>query len=177
MKVMRVLLVLTIAGVWVLAIAAWPSLPDRIPIHFDIAGRADGWADKSAWWWFALPALATLVGALLGLLLPRWMLAMARTNSRWLNVPRKQQFMALPLDARERAIEAPMPWLLALACCVQVLIGWIVFGSARVAAGEWATLPPVSSFVAIGLVLACAVGLAVAGIRAVRREVERAGAG
>jgi uncharacterized membrane protein len=171
---MRVALLLSMLAVWVLAVVAWPSLPERIPIHFDAGGRPDGWVPKSFGWWFAMPALATGIGALLGIVLPRWMVAMARANSRWLNVPRKQQFMALPADARERAIRAPMPWLLVLACGVQALIGWIVHGSARVAAGEWATLPPVPSFVLIGSVLAGAVGLAFAGTRAVRREIERA---
>ncbi len=171
---MHVALVLSMLGVWALALAAWPSLPERIPVHFDLHGRADGWVDRSPGWWFLLPALATAIGVLLGFALPRWMLAMARANSRWLNVPRKQQFMALPVDARERAIRAPMPWLLALACGVQLLIGWIVHGSARVATGAWATLPPLPSSLTIGTVLACTAGLTVAGLRAVRRELERA---
>jgi uncharacterized membrane protein len=174
---MRALLVLAMLGPWALAIAAWPELPERIPIHFDAAGRPDGWAGKSAWWWFALPALATAIGALLAFGLPRWMVAMARSNSPWLNVPRKQQFMALPVDARERAIRAPLPWLTALACCVQVLIGWIVHGSARVASGEWDVLPAPPSFVLVGTVIACAIGLAIAGTRAVRVEIDRAARG
>jgi uncharacterized membrane protein len=171
---MRVVLVLSLLAVWALAAIAWPKLPARVPIHFDAAGRPDGWVERSAWWWFALPALATVLALLLGFALPRWMVAMARANSRWLNMPRKAEFMALPADARERAIRAPLAWLVLLACLLQVLVGWIVFGSARVATGAWATLPAPTSFVLIGAVLACAIGLAVAGSRAVRREVERA---
>jgi uncharacterized membrane protein len=174
---MRVVLAVSMLAVWLLAAFAWSDLPDRVPIHFDAAGRPDGWVARSAFWWFALPALATTFGLLLGVALPRWMVAMARANSRWLNVPRKAEFMALPIDARERAIRAPMAWLVLLACLLQALVGWIVFGSARVATGAWATLPAPASFVMIAAVLACAIGLAVAGSRAVRREVESARAG
>jgi hypothetical protein len=55
-----------------------------------------------------------------------------------------------------------------------VLLAWIQFGTAQVAAGTWAVLPPVASFALVGAILVAAVGLAVAGSRAVRREIERA---
>lgn len=174
---MRIVTLLAMLSVWVLAAVAWPELPERIPVHFDIGGRADRWVAKSAVWWFLLPALATAVGLLLALALPRWMVAMARSNSPWLGVPDKRRFAALPVEARERAIRTPLPWLHALATCVQVLIGWTVHGSARVATGAWQTLPSVPSFVLVGTLLACAGGLTVAGVRAVRREIMRTHAG
>ncbi len=174
---MRATLLLSMLAVWALAAAAWPQLPARVPIHFDLAGRPDGWAARSALWWFLLPAFATTIGVVMGWLLPRWMLAMARANSRWLNMPRKAEFMALPLAARERAVQAPVDWLRALVVGVQALVGWIVYGSARVAAGDWQALPPAVSFVLLGAVLACAIGLGIAGARSVRREVERASSG
>lgn len=43
----------------------YPSLPQQVPVHFNLWGRADGWADKSIWSVFgltlALPALLALV--------------------------------------------------------------------------------------------------------------------
>jgi len=174
---MRALLLLSMLAVWALAAAAWPQLPARVPIHFDLSGRPDGWAARSAWWWFLLPALATTIGAMMGWLLPRWMVAMARANSRWLNMPRKAEFMALPVAARERAVHAPLAWLSALVVGVQALTGWIVYGSARVAVGDWQALPPVVSFALVAALLACASGLGIAGARSVRREVERASSG
>lgn len=170
---MRTALVVAMGVVWALAVAAWPGLPERMPCHFDFAGRPDRWTTTSGWAWFALPALGTALGILFGFMLPRWMVALARANSRWLNVPHKAQFAALPAEARERAIRAPLVWLRALACCVQGLLGWIVFGSARVADGRWQVLPSAPAFGMVGALLGCAVGLAVAGSRAVRREVER----
>jgi uncharacterized membrane protein len=171
---MRIVLLASLLAVWGLALAAWPELPDRIPVHFDALGRPDGWAARHAAWWFLLPGLGTVLGVGVGILLPRWMVALARANSPWLNVPRKREFMALSADARERAVRAPAACLTWLAIMVQVLLGWIVHGSARVAVGDWTVLPPVPTFVLIGGLLAIVAALVVAGARAVGREVERA---
>ncbi|WP_237210478.1 DUF1648 domain-containing protein [Rothia nasimurium] len=43
----------------------YPSLPQQLPVHYNLWGRADGWAEKSIWsvfgLTFALPALLALV--------------------------------------------------------------------------------------------------------------------
>jgi uncharacterized membrane protein len=55
------------ASYWIIAvaltvaacgIAAWlyPSLPDRVPIHWNIEGKVDGWGDKS-WATFLMPGI------------------------------------------------------------------------------------------------------------------------
>jgi hypothetical protein len=172
---MRALLAVLMGVVWALAAVAWPDLPPRIPIHFDLAGYADGWADTSVWAWFALPALGTLLGVVFGFLLPRWMLGMARTKSRWLNVPHKAAFLSLPVESRERVVRVPLGWLHAIACCVQGLLGWLVLGSARVADGRWDVLPSWPGFTMLAVLLGCALGLAIATSRAVQREVVSCG--
>ena len=156
---------------WVLAGWWWGELPERIPIHFDGFGNADGWAQRSWWAWFAMPVLATGIALGFGLVLPRVMVALAKSNSPWLNVPNKKAFTALPEDARVRAVRGPATWLSGLAIAVQVLFVWITFGSARVATGAWSRLPPGPSYALIAAVLACAACLAVAAHRAVRREI------
>ena len=30
---------------WTGALVGWTQLPERFPIHFDVAGRPDGWAN------------------------------------------------------------------------------------------------------------------------------------
>lgn len=171
---MHILLIASMLVVWGLAVAAWPHLPERIPLHFGIEGRPDRWGTTTWWAWFGLPALGTSIGVAMGFLLPRWMVALARRNSRWLNVPHKRLFMALPVAARERAVLAPVPWLHALVCCWQVLLGYLVFGSARVADGRWSALPTVPLFLLLAVLLACVVGLLMASSRAVRSEAARA---
>lgn len=170
---MRLLLVLSMLAVWGLAAWLWPGLPERVPIHFDLAGNPDRWAAKSWWSWFALPALGTALGAGLGLFVPWWMVRLARANSPWLNVPWRERFRALPTEARVRAVQGPAPWFAALAICVQVLLGWIAYGSARVASGVWTALPPGPSFVGLLLVLGTAAAGAAMGAAAVRREIRR----
>lgn len=171
---LRLLLLAAIAAPWGIAAVAWPELPARIPMHFDAAGRPDGWGETSAWLWFSLPAFGTVLTLALGLGLPRWMAALARANSPWLNVPNKRAFAALPEAARVRAVVGPAKWLAVLALAIQSLLAWIVFGSARVASGAWDVLPPWPSYGLLAVVLACAGCLAVAGSRAVKREIAAA---
>jgi len=73
---------------------AYPGLPGRIPVHFNASGNADCWAEKSRGLWFALPIVALGFTGLMYLM----SLAVkgARRNSRWLNIPHKAQFLALP---------------------------------------------------------------------------------
>ena len=46
-------------------VALYPSLPDPIPVHFDVAGHPDGWAAKSVWSVFGLLIIAAGVVVLL----------------------------------------------------------------------------------------------------------------
>jgi uncharacterized membrane protein len=46
---------LTVAA-WALAAWLYPSLPQRVPTHWNIEGKVDGWGDKS-WATFLVPAM------------------------------------------------------------------------------------------------------------------------
>ena len=48
------------------ALSECPSLPDRIPIHFDVWGKPDAWTDKSLRAVMLLPVLCLYLGATLG---------------------------------------------------------------------------------------------------------------
>lgn len=170
MRVLRFVLVAMIVVNFAIAAAAWPTLPERIPIHFDAAGNADGWAARSVWTWFALPALGAVIGVGVGMVLPALTMRMARVNSPWLNVPDKKAFSALSTAARERVIASSMAWLVAIAIAAQAVLGFVAFGSAKVAVGAWSRLSPWPAWCLIGSILVCAVGLVIASHRAVRRE-------
>ncbi len=147
-----VLLTLSQALLWWRAVAWWPEIPQRFPIHFNLAGTPDGWANKSILGWFGLPALSLAMAAfLLGI---GWCIGwMTRTSPMLINVPRKQLFLALSPQGR-LVIVAPvrvfLTWVTAL---VTLLFLWIVEGSARVAVGLDATLSSWPVFVMIGLIL------------------------
>jgi len=73
---------------------AYPRLPGRIPVHFNASGNADCWAEKSRGLWFALPIVALGLTGLMYLM--SLAVSGARHNPRWLNIPHKAQFLALP---------------------------------------------------------------------------------
>lgn len=52
----------------VVAIIAYPCLPDRIPVHFNIEGQVDNYADKSIFSVFLLPMISIGTYLLMGLL-------------------------------------------------------------------------------------------------------------
>lgn len=55
---------MVVAGMFVLALAVFPWLPERIPVHWNVRGEVDGWADR----WpgaFIVPLIALGVWLLL----------------------------------------------------------------------------------------------------------------
>ncbi len=50
---------LLLLAVWFRAVRDFPGLPPRIPIHFNILGRFDGWGPR--WMIFFLPAISSLL--------------------------------------------------------------------------------------------------------------------
>lgn len=50
---------LLVVTIWILVAVNYDSLPDEIPTHFDLRGRADAYGDKSTIW--GVPAIATLL--------------------------------------------------------------------------------------------------------------------
>lgn len=95
---MRRFVIALLIAFWVFCIIAWPSLPERIPIHYNMRGRPDGWADALVGW-FALPAVATLTILFFQVIVR----AAAVTPNYW-NVPEKQRFLALTEEQRRPII-------------------------------------------------------------------------
>lgn len=60
---------LLLAAMWASALAVYPRLPERIPIHWNLQGEVDGWGGRAAA--FLAPAIGTALAALLVLVLPR----------------------------------------------------------------------------------------------------------
>jgi uncharacterized membrane protein len=58
-KIIEITGYVLLIGLWVFAIVSYRTLPDVIPIHFDVRGEADGFGDKGAV--FGLPAMAVIM--------------------------------------------------------------------------------------------------------------------
>lgn len=167
---LRFTLILAMLAVWALAAQAWPDLPERIPMHFDISGQPDAWVAKGWWSWFGLPALATGLGGVFGLLLPAWTRRLAARNSPYLNVPDKRRFAQLSEAARVRVLQPMQSGLAVVGLAVQGLFAWIVHGCAQVAVGSWDALPAWPAIGMVVAVLAAALGMTLGCRRAIRRE-------
>jgi len=174
---MRALLVLAAIAVWVLAIAYWSELPSQIPMHFGLNGDPNRFADKSIVSWFWMPTMAAVFAVGLGFLLPRWVRAMAVTNSALLNIPDQKRFRALPTEARVRVVDATMAPMLVMAIVLQLLFAWIVYASAQVALSRWQGLPMWPTLTIVFVVLLCAASLVVVSNRTVANEVALHAAG
>jgi uncharacterized membrane protein len=64
----EVVLVCFIAIPYIYLATIWDQLPERVPIHFNLKGEADGWGDKSTY--LFLPGLVTGITYILLLLIP-----------------------------------------------------------------------------------------------------------
>jgi uncharacterized membrane protein len=98
---------------WLLPLAAISSLPDQVPVHFDMSGNPDRYASKNSWeMWFG-----GYVGTFLGVLV----LGLLKIPGSY-NMPRKAEIALLPLRQRERLHDLMREMLLALFCTVQALV-------------------------------------------------------
>jgi uncharacterized membrane protein len=133
---------LVLSAMWWRAAWWYPRLPDRIPIHFNMAGTPDGWAAKSIATWFLNPSLATLLAlALTGaglVMIP----ALARRKPQLINIPSKERFLALDADARAAAVAPVGTFMLFEATLLCGLFLWIVETSGRVATGAATAAQP-----------------------------------
>jgi hypothetical protein len=121
-----------LAVLWGLAATWWPTLPAKIPLHFDAAGVPDRWGPASVANWFMLPFIATWITAMIGgiaIFLP----SLARHWPGIVNVPQKKRWVALPPEERIRTAE-PIRWMLGLVgLLANALFVWILWGTRWVA--------------------------------------------
>lgn len=100
MRVARVLNLAALAGLAGWSVWAYQTLPTTYPIHFDLVGRPDRWAEKGPWLWAGLPLLAVALSAVFS-----WARPLARRAPGLLNVPRKQLYLELDAAGRERILD------------------------------------------------------------------------
>ncbi len=84
------------------ALLVFVRLPERIPIHFDLAGNPDGFAGTSLGSWFLLWFTSVGCGVLFG-----WFsLRLDRIRPSYYSLPRRDEFIALPAPAKSRVFAA-----------------------------------------------------------------------
>lgn len=152
-------LVAGLVVVW-LAVLAWQVavLPDRVPTHFDSAGRADGWSSRTGALASSLllPLVIALPLPLLSRLALRWPAAISAPNRDWwtATAPRLRRF--------ERLLREDL-WLIA-ASMIGALIGvQVAITDAAVAGADslpsaYSRGPLIVAAVGMGLVLVRVLG-------------------
>lgn len=85
----------------------YPRLPERVASHFDAAGRADGWSSRSEYlttWLWSLGLVALLIPAL------QWLMRVV--PARYINMPRRNYWLAPEREACTR--QAMSQWIFLL---------------------------------------------------------------
>ena len=170
MRFVAALWLLSLASMW--AVAAWlyPDLPERIPMHFGSDGTPDRYVERTVWNWCLLPGIGTLLAGLLGAVLPAWFRRMSDAGSKWLNMPDQRSFLALPADARRRALQPLVAVLRLIAVLLAALFSFVLFATAKVASGAWPTLPSLPTWLLLAGMMALSVLSIPLGVHAVARE-------
>ncbi|MBP7865911.1 MAG: DUF1648 domain-containing protein [Acidobacteria bacterium] len=123
----------------IVGIVAWHGLPSRVPVHFDLAGRPDRWAGRGwevAVLFFMLPwATAALFFAAAAL--TRW----SFRHPRWINIPNKEAFLALPPERQADYRDLVVEFLFAVGVAIETILLTAVLAVIQVASGPGGRLP------------------------------------
>ena len=146
--VYHVLNVLLIAAAGVMALQAWPQLPERMAIHFGADGTANGWAGKGfgVAMLAALPVFITAVMYGIMLLVP-WM----RRNPGLVNVPNKAKFLALSDEGREPIFALIKEMMAAMAVSANITFAAVNYGALQTAMGKLDRFPAAYVMPTLGL--------------------------
>jgi uncharacterized membrane protein len=138
------LVLLVVAAMSAYALSHYDEMPDRIPVHFDAAGRPDGWARKALVEILLLPAMTLVLGGFLVA-----MAAMMPHAKRGLRHPGT----ARSAEAGRRFRIAISRFLCAVAVAVTGVFALIHTGQVRTALGQAASLGPLVLIVTAGMIL------------------------
>lgn len=148
------------------SLLVWPGLPAEIPIHFGDSGEPDRWADTTVLSWFGLPTLALALAG--SLYLVAWL---APVRPRWINLPDRERFLALPEGARGPVYRRVQTLLYLVATLILVVFGLVQLAVYREAMGSLG-----SGYIIAVLVVSVLSGpvLAIFGIVGLQRAVDEA---
>jgi uncharacterized membrane protein len=128
------------------AALVFDRLPARIPVHFGVDGAADAWSAPGLGSWF----LIVVVSAVLALAVAAGALAVFRIPPKWMNLPRKAEFLQLPEPERRAVLGVVAAFTLLLGAIVCLGLLAIHALVALAAFGLVATFPVAVPFAVIG---------------------------
>lgn len=168
-RLLDALAVALLLGMLLRAAQSWPTLPARIPLHFDAQGSPDGFGPRASF--LMLPAIAVSLSALLWLVSASTRAA-ASGSAGLLNLPDKPRFLSLNPEGRRRALEPTQLFLAWTRLLLVALFLWIQEGVREVALGQRSGLPPWPVALFVGGLAAGLLPLSAATRAAIRAAAE-----
>ena len=107
-----------------LSLNAYPDLPERIPLRFDLSGEPARWGASSLLSWMLLPLIGVGTVAFLYItaaVVPRY--------PRSFNVPDKKKFLALPPQLQQWVMRGILNVMHVLSTTILVTFGAIQYGA------------------------------------------------
>lgn len=118
----RLLNLVLLAALFAGSAWAYPRLPGRIPMHFDLSGQPDRWAERSLFNWFLLPVFTAVLALFL-----HWIAGVAARNPHTWNVPDKGRFLAMSPGARAPIVARMQAFVAFVSVVVTLLMSAIQF--------------------------------------------------
>jgi len=128
--------------IWVISVAAYGALPEKIPVHFGFSGQPDAWAQKSIHTFFLLPAINVVMVV---------MLIWIRSFPRLYNFPQKNEVRSWPEEKRQPVYDFLGDMTLAIALILNIM--FCVIQTMIIEAAKTAYLPPSRMWLIFGIVL------------------------
>ena len=131
------------------------KLPARIPVHFGTDGAADAFASPGLSSWFFMVIVSTILALVIGVV----SLSLFRIPPKWLNLPRKAAFLALPEPDRRAvlAVVSAFTMLLGATVCAGLLAIHVIVALAALGVVEG--FPIAAPFVVMGAVFALLIAM------------------
>jgi len=146
------LTLLLLTGIFVYR--SFPHLPERIPMHFDMAGRPDRWGGRGGFViLFVVPLVITAVFYVLIRFVPG-----LGASARRMNIPHREEFLKLPAEKRDVYWSLLKEFFAGLAVAINLLFYLIIRGTVRIAIGETGLLPfrlMLPALILMGLIMIC----------------------
>lgn len=142
--------VVLLGFLFIFSIAVFDTLPDRIPMHYDVHGAPDRWSDTTMISWLLVPGIAAGL-TLLFYLLALWIPAL-RKRPEMVNMPAasKKKFLALSEERRGKILKglaSYIYWFPVMVNLTMIIIRYAEYiyitGKTESFSGLWAIAIPV----------------------------------
>jgi uncharacterized membrane protein len=151
------------------ALATFGSLPERIPVHFNASGEADGFASAGFASWSSLWFISVGLGALFA-----WTsLRIDRFPQRYLSIPRRDEIFGLPAAARSRVMAVVSFHILVLTGLIMAFMFGLHICIALTIHGAIDRLPVIFILVGLALLMLYVIPMTVRLLSSVNREIDR----